>query len=75
MQFIYRAADLTLIFPLTHRSYLFDSVIAGTVLREVSEHQGDFMNHVILAGQGVSMCSEGVAHRAYIVLIFFNAYF
>lgn len=38
-----------------------DNVIASAVLKGDTEHRGHFMNHVILAGHGVSMCSEGVA--------------
>lgn len=46
-------------------SYLPDNVVASAALKEDTEHQGDFMDHVILAGQGVSVCAEGVAHGAY----------
>lgn len=53
-------ADLTLT-----GSYLPDNVVASAGLKEDTGHQGDFVDHVILAGQGVSMCAEGVAHGAY----------
>lgn len=46
-------------------SYLPDNVVASAGLKEDTGHQDDFMDHVILAGQGVSLCTEGVAHEAY----------
>lgn len=46
-------------------SYLPDNVVASAGLKEDTEHQGDFVDRVILAGQGVSVCAEGVAHGAY----------